>query len=147
MEQTVLALVGVIVGGAITLWTQSQGYKFLRQDRRGTGVLDSATTVISLAEDYKNRMWEERNGLSSGAIESWDIARSADAHTRLRLLSNDEALHAASKDLKASGTRLGKAWRLTRIDGPEVEDAWQDYKRALDAFTAAAGVEVQRQYR
>ena len=65
--------------------------------------------------------------------------RIAEAH--LQVLAEYEPIQTAIRDLKRTGTDLGTAWRLSRKDDANVEEAWRAHRRALDGF-----IEASRQF-
>ena len=63
--------------------------------------------------------------------------RIAEAH--LQVLAEYEPIQTAIRDLKRTGTDLGTAWRLSRKDDANVEEAW----RAQAVPRGVVGFEVE----
>lgn len=97
---------------------------------------DASSVVVALAEDYKNRVWEQRNGLSNDSVAGWNFRESSLAQARIQILTGDEGLLSAERTLSRAGTALGRAVRLDTGDVEELELAWQAYKAALENFVA-----------
>lgn len=128
-----IGLVGVVIGGLIGFVTQRLSESAHRTHASRERLEDAVTDVIALAEDYRNRVWEQRHGLSSDSVASWDLQRSRLARARLLLLAKDQQLLAAEGRLQHSGTELGASVRL-HPDDAGVQVAWQAHREALDQF-------------
>lgn len=137
-------LVGVVAGAVLALL----GQHFLRRsdarERLGLLLLEQCSFLIASSEDYRNRIWEERKSLSSTAVAEWDLGAYRLAQARLKVLCHDRAVRCALAELQEAGIALGRSWRLTRQDGPEVQEAWQRHRSALEGFMDVSSRLVRR---
>jgi hypothetical protein len=70
-----VGLVGVVTGALFAFASQ---YVLRRVEKKGqyeTLLLEQFTCIIGLSEDFRNRIWEERNQLASDVVANWDMAR------------------------------------------------------------------------
>ena len=111
-----IGLVGVAAGALIAFGGQYLLRRTERQERNDTLLLEQFALIIALSEDYRNRVWEERNQVASGVVHAWDLGAYRLAEARLRVLSRDPSLVAAPEALHEAGGHLGKTWRLTPSD-------------------------------
>jgi hypothetical protein len=109
------------------------------RERASAALLEHCATLVALSEDFRNRVWEERNLDVAGAVAAWDLAQYRLAGARLRILCPDPHLAAAVIALAASGTELGKAWRLPGRKDDLVDAAWRAHRESVDRFIQAAG--------
>src|SRR3954468_19939806 len=128
-----VGLFGGIVGAMLAMLGQWINNRLASRGRFTELLVVQCSQLIALSEDYRNRVWEERSGLSTDAVALWDLAGYRVAEAHLQILSEDNMILSAVGDLKRTGTALGKAWRL-RADGDVVESAWLAHGRALDGF-------------
>lgn len=109
-----------------------------RRSNRSTASLQALTEavalVIALSEDYRNRVWEQRNALDPNAVAAWDLKESRLAQSRVRLLTSDPKLLDCERALQRAGTELGKAIRLAPTADADVQQAWDAHRLALDSF-------------
>ena len=116
-----IGLAGVVAGAVIAFGGQYLLRRAERQDRNDALLLEQFAIIIALSEDYRNRVWEERNQVANSVVNAWDLGTYRLAEARLRVLSRDSAVVAALKVLHEAGTQLGKAWRLGSSDEAAVE--------------------------
>lgn len=111
-----------------------------REERtaRSAELLNQLSILIALSEDYRNRVWEERNGLSDRSVSDWDMAGYRRAQARVKLLVRDEAVLRDLRRLESSGQALGKEWRLGKAERPELEQTRKEHRSALDTFLVTA---------
>jgi hypothetical protein len=130
-----IGLVGVFLGGVVALVGQQLSGRSQAKDRNATLLLEQLSTLVALSHDYRNRIWEERNNLSRNAAAKWHLSAYRMAQSRVRILVSDPELLGAVSELERLGIQLGRTWRLRRADSPDVEQAWQDHKKAVDNLT------------
>ena len=142
--QAWVGLVGVVAGAVLALVGQHVLRRSDARERLGLLLLEQCSFLIASSEDYRNRIWEERKGLSQTAVAGWDLSAHRLAQARLKVLCHDRQVHAALTELQESGTALGRSWRLSRQDGPEVQEAWRRHKMALENFLEVSSRLVRR---
>jgi hypothetical protein len=133
-----IGLVGVIAGALIALGGQYLLRSTERKDRNSTLVLEQCALLIALSEDFRNRVWSERNGEEAGYVAGWDIGSYRLAEARLRLLSPGLAVAADLEPLRETGKDLGKAWQFTPDNEAAVDSAWKAHRAAIERFAAAS---------
>lgn len=138
------ALAGAMTGGLIAI----VGQFFLRlADRRNALVdllLEQCAQVIALAEDMRNRVWEERRLGLQGPVSEWSLGEYRLAEARLKVACRDPDLHSALRKMEAAGEALGKAWRRrNQSSEDEIEAAWQQHRAALDQLVRVSGILVE----
>jgi hypothetical protein len=134
----------VVAGALIAFVGQYLLRRSERQDRDDTLLLEQFAVIIALSEDYRNRVWEERNQVASGVVKAWDLGTYRLAEARVRVLSQDSAVATALEVLHEAGTGIGKAWRLGPSDGAAVDAAWVAHREAIEQFVAASSGAVRR---
>ena len=139
-----IGLAGVVAGAVIAFGGQYLLRRAERQDRNDALLLEQFAIIIALSEDYRNRVWEERNQVANSVVNAWDLGTYRLAEARLRVLSRDSAVVAALKVLHEAGTQLGKAWRLGSSDEAAVNRAWVAHRKAIEQFVAASSRAVRR---
>jgi hypothetical protein len=132
-----VGLVGAVVGGLLTLGGQQLTARSEANRQHKSELLSNISTLVALSDDYRNRVWEERQALKDSAVANWDLTTFRLAQARLRVLLNDEDVLAAIDELQDAGIALGRLWRTQRVDGPEVQAAWERHKEALARFLDA----------
>jgi hypothetical protein len=90
-----------------------------------------------MSEDFRNRVWEERNQMVAGVVAEWDVRTYRLAEAHLRLLCADRNILAALSALQEAGGELGTSWRLSPKDDARVQAAWEAHRAAVDQFVAA----------
>ena len=139
-----IGLVGVLAGALIAFGGQYLLRRTERQERNDTLLLEQFALIVALSEDYRNRVWEERNQVASGVVHAWDLGAYRLAEARLRVLSRDPSLVAAPEALHEAGGHLGKTWRLTPSDQAAVDNAWRAHRAAINQFVAASSQVLRR---
>jgi len=139
-----IGLAGVVAGALLAFGGQYLLRRTERQERNDTLLLEQFALIIALSEDYRNRVWEERNQVASGVVNAWDLGAYRLAEARLRVLSRDPSLVAALEVLHEAGTQLGKTWRLTSTQEAAVDNAWKAHRAAIEQFVAASSQVLRR---
>jgi hypothetical protein len=101
-------------------------------------ILEQCAQLVALSEDYRNRVWEERNLGVTDLVAQWDLGGYRLADARLHLLSSDETVLTASRALHRAGVNLGVAWRTTPRSDGEIDTAWTNHKQAINDFIDAS---------
>lgn len=101
------------------------------RERQEALLPEQCAILVALAEDYRNRVWEERNEMAAEVVAGWDIGAYRLARARLRILCCQADLLGAVDALDQAGTGLGKAWRLSPQDASSVQAAWETHRPAL----------------
>jgi hypothetical protein len=139
-----IGVIGAAVGAIIALLGQYIFNRSERDARDAALLLDQCAQLIALSEDYRNRVWEERNLLASDVVAQWNIGEFRLAEARLKILCKDKTAVAAIDRLHSTGQELGKAWRLEGSEGEALDAAWRDYREAINNFTQISGDLVRR---
>ncbi len=66
-------LVGVVVGALIAFAGQYVMGRGEKQERFDALLLEQFAVIIALSEDFRNRVWEERNHVASDVVGKWDL--------------------------------------------------------------------------
>ena len=138
-----IGLIGVLAGAAIALLGQYGVRRMERRQARDALLLEQCAHVVALSEDYRNRLWEERKLGAENAVASWDMREYRLAGARIRLLTTNVEIGRALEQLVKIGTELGKAWRISRADNEELQQAWVAHREGLDNFVEVAGKAVR----
>lgn len=133
-----IGLIGALAGAAIAWAAQYVTRRSEIRERQASLLLEQCAIVVALSEDFRNRVWEERNQVAAGVVAAWDIGAFRLAEARLRILCRETRVLSALEDLREAGTALGKAWRLSPRDDGKVQAAWEAYKSVLSAFIDAS---------
>lgn len=139
-----LALLAAVAGAAIALVGQYVVTAKQTRTRAGELILEQASALVALADDFRNRLWEERELGLTGRVEGWDLAAHRLAAARLRILCDDPALLAALDEFTAAGGRLGGYWRRGGVDPEELDRRWTRDRAAVDAFIEASRATVRK---
>jgi hypothetical protein len=70
-----VALIGAVAGATIAIVGQYAARRSDARERAITLLLEQCAEVVALAEDYRSRVWEERNNLSNDAVASVPTCR------------------------------------------------------------------------
>jgi hypothetical protein len=138
-----VALIGAVAGATIAIVGQYAARRSDARERAITLLLEQCAEVVALAEDYRSRVWEERNNLSNDAVARWNISAYQLAEARLKILCRAPSLVSALDALRKAGIALGKTWRLSRSEGPDVQQAWEAHREALNHFIMTSGAIVR----
>jgi len=140
-----IGLVGVVAGALVALVSQYIIRNSEARERRDALLLKQLAMVIALSEDYRDRIWRERNMIATGVVASWDIGSYRLAEAKLKILCQDSNLLATLVALNRRGGELGTSWSLSPEDESRTEAAWKAHKAALEQFIAAGSTMVRRQ--
>ena len=135
---TWVGLLGVLAGALIAFGSQYLVSKTERQERNVGLLLEQCATIIALSEDYRNRVWEERQNIATDVVAKWDIGTYRLAEARLKVLSQEPAFVEALQALNKSGITLGRSWRLRSADETAVDAAWAAHRDTINRFIAAS---------
>jgi hypothetical protein len=133
-----IGLVGVVAGAFVALVSQYLIRNSEARERRETLLLEQLAMVIALSEDYRDRVWQERNKVSTGVVAAWDIGPYRVGEAKLKILCQDSNLLAALMALNRCGIELGTSWELSPEDEGRTEAAWKAHKTALEQFIAVS---------
>lgn len=133
-----IGLVGVAVGALLAFGGQYLMVRSERQERNTALLLEQCALIISLSEDYRNRVWEEQSKVASEVVAKWDIGTYRLAEARLRLLSRQPDFLASLDALDKSGRAVGAAWRLGVTDDSAFERALVAHRDALERFVSVS---------
>ncbi|GJF33394.1 hypothetical protein KNE206_60940 [Kitasatospora sp. NE20-6] len=137
------ALAAAVVGAAIALMGQ---YLAKRRDERVKAtelLLNSCAEVAASCSDLLHRVWEERELGVPGRVEGWDLGGHRLATARIRILSGDPGLIAASEEVNTAGQALSSYWRKGEVDDAEFQVRRDRYRTAMDAFVRTSGRAVR----
>ena len=132
-----IGLIGVVAGALLAFCGQYLNRKLELLDRRAGLLLEQAAVIVSMSEDFRNRVWAERNNLATDAVQEWDYGAYRLAEARLLILCRTRAVVAAIHCLRKSGHALDNSWRLPDRDESEIDAAWQSQRLAIDRFIEA----------
>jgi hypothetical protein len=138
-----MTLLATFAGAAIALVGQHISRRGEARTRGGELLLEQCAQVVGLAEDFRNRVWEEKELGLAGRVDAWDLSTDRHASARLRILCDDAALLRALDDLYEAGNRLGTYWRRGAADPAEFETHWEQYKASCATFVAASASVVR----
>lgn len=138
-----IGLVGAVAGAVIALVGQQLAARSESRAKRVEALLEQCARLIALAEDYRNRVWEERHGLATGAVAGWDLTEYRAAEARVRLLTRSPRILEGVEHLRVTGVELGKVWRFQVDDAAAVDAAWAAYRDAIRGFTVMAAAELR----
>ena len=111
-----VALLGAVAGATIAIVGRYVARRSEVRERAVMLLLEQCAEVVALAEDYRNRVWEERNSLSNDAVATRNISAYQLAEARLRILCRAPSLVSALDALRKAGITLGRTWRLSRSE-------------------------------
>jgi hypothetical protein len=133
-----LGVFGVVIGATVALFGQfmSRAIEYRRESSRL--FIEYCATLISLEEDFRNRVWEERNLALRDSVSKWDLVAYRMVEAQIRLTARDALLLRSLADLREAGQQLGKVWRLNSRESDELAEAWKRHKSALDSFIGIA---------
>ena len=131
---TWVGLIGVLAGALIAFGGQYLMGRSERQERSAAILLEQCAVLIASSEDFRGRVWEERNSPGRDVVGKWDGETYGLAEARLRLLSQESDFLAALEALRESGKALAKAWDQAASDEAAVDSAWLEYRSAITQF-------------
>jgi hypothetical protein len=132
------AVVAAIAGGAIALAGQNAGQRRDKQVRVGELLLEACEQVVSLSDDFRNRLWEEVELGQEGRVGEWNLLGNQLAVARIKLLTDDHTLLQRLEGLTASGKAMGAYWRCGNVDRAELSRRREGDKIACADFVAAS---------
>lgn len=133
-----LTVVATLAGGVIALAGQFIAGRTEGTRERRRQLLEACAVVVSLSEDFRNRVWEERTLGKTGRVDEWDLGRSRMAENQIELLCDDPHVLAALDRLRSTGRDLGSYWRRGAIDEAHLDVLYERIKEARGEFVAAA---------
>ncbi len=116
------------MGALLGFFGQHLNRKFELLDRRGELLLEQAAIIVAMSEDFRNRVWAERNNLAADVVQAWDYGAYRLAEARVLLLCREPGVVAAINSLRKNGHALDNSWRLRDRDESEVDAAWQSQR-------------------
>lgn len=140
------SLIGVIIGATITFIGQFVVQRIARRTDNVTLVLEQCALLVALNEDFRNRLWEEREGLSEKSVSKWAVGEFRLAEARLRILSGDSVLIDALNQLRSSGQELGTLWRTQRRKDDTLATLWKRNTSAQNEFINAARAVIRHHF-
>jgi hypothetical protein len=140
-----IALLAAVAGASIALAGQYMTRRGEVRTRTGEFILDQCASIIALSDDFRNRVWEEKELGLTGRVDAWDLTGYRHAAARLMVLSDDAALLSALEDLTESGKRLAGYWRRGQADPAELERRREADKEVCARFVAASAKTLRRQ--
>ena len=139
-----VTLAATVVGAAIALAGQNAVRHGEARMRFTDLLLEQCVQLNALDEDFRNRIWEEKELGLSGRVELWDLRGHRIATARLRVLCRDEHLLHALDEVVRTGKQLGRYWRRGQEDSAETEELFELYTVACAEFLAAAAVMIEK---
>jgi|1186.fasta_scaffold281352_2 hypothetical protein len=133
-----LTIVAALAGGLIALAGQFLAGRNEGRRERRRQLLEACATVVSLSEDFRNRVWEERVLGKQGRVDAWDLSRSRLAENQIELLCEDAKVLQALSELRRTGRDLGSYWRRGSIEEEHLDDLYRKLKDARVGFVSAA---------
>lgn len=138
------AIVAAIVGGAIALAGQRTARQRDKQTRVAELLLEACGQVVSLSDDYRNRLWEEVELGHAGRVDGWNLLGNQLAVARIRILTDDSNLLSTLEQLTDSGKAMGAYWRRGHVDLIDLQSRREADKLACAEFVAASAVVVRK---
>lgn len=134
---TWVGLVGVLAGALIAFGSQYLVSKTERQERTTETLLEQCATIIALSEDFRDRIWQERQHLAVNVVK-WDLGAYRLAEARLRVLHHEPEFLAALKELRDAVGELDRSWRQEPCDESIVDSAWAAHRDKINLFVAVS---------
>lgn len=138
------SLGGVVVGALLALVLQWHNRQSEHAERNRLLMVEQCALLAGLEEDFRNRIWEERNDVASDVVAEWAIGDYRIAEAKIRILGGSKELITSLLEMREVGSKLGGAWRRGERNEAEIEAAWNRQRLAIDAFIAAAHEDVAR---
>jgi hypothetical protein len=140
-------VVAAVAGAVIALTGQYAAKRGEKRTRSGELLLEQCANVISLSDDFRSRVWEEKVLGMKGKVDAWDLGAYRLAAARIKILCDDASLLQALEDLTNSGKRLGGYWRRGQVDNDEFENRREHDKVVCADFTEVSSRVVRRYLR
>lgn len=138
-----IGLAGVVAGALIAIGGQSLNHRSQVRVQNADRLLERLALIVALSEDFRNRVWEERNNVADKVVREWDLGAYRLAEARLKILCPSPGLLSALEVLHDAGSDLGRVWRLLPHDSDRVQSTWEAHRHAIDSFAAAAADQVR----
>jgi hypothetical protein len=139
-----VTLLATIAGASIALAGQHVARRRDSRTRIGELLLEQCAQVVGLSDDFRVRVWEERELGLRGRVDTWDLSGYRHAAARLKILCDDAALLDALEEMTEAGKELGRYWRRGGADPAEIEARRDRDKLARQRFVAASAGLVRR---
>lgn len=139
-----VTLAAAVAGAAIAIVGQYVTRRGENGIRRAELVLEQCSQLVALSEDFRNRVWEERELGQSGRVDDWNLAAYRLAAARLRILCGDSRVLAALDEMNDAGKKLGAYWRRGNVDPSDFEQRYERLKMGVEVFVAASATLVRR---
>jgi hypothetical protein len=108
------------------------------QERFDALLLEQFAVIIALSEDFRNRVWEERNQVACDVVGKWDLEAYRLSEARLRVLSQSPRVKAALEALHDAGAELGGAWRKRSADEAAINAALAIHRAAIEQLVVVS---------
>jgi hypothetical protein len=143
-----VALIAAVAGAGIAIFGQYVTKQGESKARRAELLLEQCSQLVALSEDFRNRLWEERELGLPGRVDAWELGAFRLSAARLRILCCDQDVLEALDELNSSGKALGAYWRRGNSDAGELDARYERAKTAAEGFiTASARLFRQRSRR
>lgn len=142
-----VTLVAAVAGAGIAIFGQYMTRRSESNARMAELLLEQCSQLVSMSEDFRHRLWEERELGLTGRVDAWDLGAFRLAAARLRILCSDEQVLKALDELNSSGKALGAYWRRRSIDAEELDARYQRAKSAAEDFITASARLFRQRFR
>lgn len=139
-----LTLAATLVGAGIAFLSQWLFEKRRRDEQLGAQLLEQSALLLTLNDDFENRLWEERSLKLKKRVDEWDLVSSRIAKSKLEILSNDKQLNDALARLHLAGVVLGAYWRQGDCDKAILEEYVTEYRSARLEFLEASSIAIRK---
>src|SRR5689334_13059832 len=137
-------LLATAAGAAIALLGQHLVKRAETKTRMAELALEQCALIAASAEDFHNRVWEERALGHADRVSGWDLSAHRLASARLQILTTDQRLLTALAEVNESGQQLGSYWRRHGTDDAEYRARWERHRNAMAGFLSASGESLRR---
>ena len=129
-----IGLIGTLIGAGATLLSQYLVKRPEKHDDRMMLMVARSAQLVALANDYRNRIWEERSLGVADRVSPWNLQdyRLAEAH--ISIVCRAPSVRLSLRELNEAGKELGRVWRTDASKEPEVEAAGRRHREALGSF-------------